>query len=224
VKAGYTAQGLVLLRVEWLLTMITSILSSSNYTNNTGELKYTCQNMPIYYDPPSLEDDISDIPVSSVYVCATKPKDLSTEKTSGESTSSLTSNNWILHLATTKTDSVELNPTVGTDSILRLVISRQPNRASLNKRVDLAVSEGVHVGNIIELLHKHKHDYYRFTAEGKGQGHWIKTTLALLFSVGYLVDESEVQEAKMALQNIWDCQSSMEIGTFFDPEEGDTKV
>jgi hypothetical protein len=186
--------------------------------------------MPVYYNPQSLEKDILDIPVSSIYISASEAKEAVTDETPGKSTSSQTRNHWMLHLATTANDSVELNPTVGTNKTLRLEISRPPDidRASLNKQVELAVSHGLYVRNIIELLQKHKHDYYRLTPEGKGLCHWIKTTLALLFSVGYLVDESDIQEAKMCLQNMRDGygqpvasqeQLPMEVGTFFDPEE-----
>jgi hypothetical protein len=129
-------------------------------------------------------------------------------------------------------ESIQLDPIVSMDDILLLEISRQPDR-DVVKCVDLPISEGLFVENVINLLHQHKHDYYRFTPEGRGVRHWMKTTVALLFSVGYVVDESKVQEAKMALEKVWDSQdqrvaseeqSQMEIGTFFDPDKANTNL
>ncbi|EPE25846.1 hypothetical protein GLAREA_01758 [Glarea lozoyensis ATCC 20868] len=188
--------------------------------------------MPIQYNPQSLEDSVAPIPALSIYISADPSRKGPISSQAGNVTSPEKRNNWSLHISINNAESIQLDTIVGPGDVLLLEVSHQPDRGSV-KRIDLSIPTELSVESIITVLRKHKHDCYRFAPGGRGTRHWMKTTLALLFSVGYLLDEYEVQQAKKALEEVWAGQdqpvaskeqAQMEIGTFFDPDEADSNL
>lgn len=91
------------------------------------------------------------------------------------------------------------------------------------KTVGLDSVENLTVGNIFEYLRSSNHIQYQFSTGGQGCRYWIDSVLGLLWTAGYCTDESQVEEARAALQVVWDGhgkagaeeQTGIIAGTFY---------
>jgi hypothetical protein len=128
-------------------------------------------------------------------------------------------------LAISQTESLQLDPSPGSDNKLTLIVSKMNSLYSDDavKTVGLDSVENLTVGNIFEYLRSSNHIQYQFSTGGQGCRYWIDSVLGLLWTAGYCTDESQVEEARAALQVVWDGhgkagaeeQTGIIAGTFY---------
>jgi len=158
--------------------------------------------MSVAFIPKSLANEITNLPVLSIYAAA-HPETAVTSPSG--STASPKTNHWVLYLAISKTESIRLDPSPGSDDKMTLIVTKKDYLLSANavKSIQLYTVKNLTVGNIIDHLRSSKYDQYRFNAGGQGCRYWIYSVINLLRSAQYLVDESQVEEAKLALKFVW---------------------
>ncbi|KAI9659661.1 MAG: hypothetical protein M1829_006569 [Trizodia sp. TS-e1964] len=110
-------------------------------------------------------------------------------------------NHWVLHLAFSQTESIQIDPSPDLNGRMTLVVSRTGYLVSNNalKTVQLTTLANLKVGNVIEYLLTTGYDRYTFTTGGQGCRYWIYSTITQFRSEGYLVDDAKVTAATDAL-------------------------
>lgn len=177
--------------------------------------------MPLHYG--SGLSSTSEMILVYIDLVADKVEAVIDRQNDGSIVSGQKKNHWYINLATSETKSIRLCPSVDQNGLLNLSVEDHQTEGDDIKNIRLSAMDGLKFSQVIELLQKNKHENYKFDRNFQGLRHWIITTLALLFSVGYLVNESEVKDAKGAVKTVWKSQdepvqeeeqSQMVIGTF----------
>lgn len=178
--------------------------------------------MPLRYENSS---GLSEVIVLHINLIADKLEALVDRQNDGSVAPGQKKNHWYVSLATSENESIRLYPGVSQNGLLDLLVEDQKQaEGDKVKNIRLSAMDGLKSSQIIRLLQKNKHENYKFDQNFQGLRHWIITALALLFSVGYLVNESEVEDAKAAVKTVWkgqdeavkeEEQSEMVIGTFY---------
>lgn len=178
--------------------------------------------MSIAFIPKSLANQVANLPVLCIYASAHPPTAVAGP--SGSATTQKT-NHWVLYLAVSQTESLRLDPSPGSDNKMTLIVSKKTYLYSNNavKTVQLYSVENLTVGNIIEYLRSSKYIQYQFSTGGQGCRYWIDSVIVLLWTARYSTDDSQVEEARAALQVVWDAhgkagdveQTGIIAGTFY---------
>lgn len=181
--------------------------------------------MPFHYEANSGLSSASEVVILHIDLVADKLEALIDRRNDGSIVPGQKKNHWYMNLATSQKGSIRLYPGVDQNGLIDLLVdTHQQIQGEDMKHIRLSVEDGLKLPQVIELLQKNKHENYQFDQNFQGLRHWIITTLALLFSVGYLVNESEVENAKAAIKTVWEGQdepvkeeeqSEMVIGTFY---------
>jgi len=158
--------------------------------------------MSIAFIPKSLSNQVANLPILSIYASAHPPTPVAGP--SGSTTNQKT-NHWVLYLAISQTESLRLDPSPGSDNTMTLIISKKSYLYSNNavKTVQLTCVENLTVGNVVEYLRSSNYIKYRFSTSGQGCRYWVNSVISL-FSPAYITVGSQVQEARDALQVVWD--------------------
>jgi hypothetical protein len=179
--------------------------------------------MSMAFIPQSLANQIANLPILCIYASAQPPT--SVLDPSGSPAGSKKTNHWVLHLVTSQTESLQIDPSPGSDSKITIIVSmvEKSIRHDAVKVIRLHTVPDLTVGNIIEYLRASNYIQYQFSTGGQGCRYWICSAISLLRSVGYLVDDSQVEDARATLQLTWDThgrvrdeeQSGIIAGTFY---------
>ncbi|CAG8955021.1 hypothetical protein HYFRA_00007033 [Hymenoscyphus fraxineus] len=185
--------------------------------------------MPLQYEASSGLSNSTETVILHIDLVADKLEPLIDRLKNGSIVPGQKRNHWCIDLATSQEESIQLDPNSKDDCSLDILVSKHHQTQENNiKHIQLSVKDGLKFSQVTELLLNNKHDYYRFDQNHQGLRQWVITTLALLFSVGYLTNEAEVKDAKATVKTVWkgqnepaeeENQSEMVLGTFFDPNE-----
>lgn len=158
--------------------------------------------MSIAFIPKSLANEIAYLSVLYIYICAEPPTAIDP---SGSSAIEKT-NHWVLHLAISPTEAIQLDPSPNSENTMTLIVSRKDNVCAHNaiQAVRLDCVEDLTAGAIVEYLRSKKYIQYEFSSTGQGCRYWLSSLLTLLCVATYVVDSFQVAEAAMALKIVWD--------------------
>jgi hypothetical protein len=104
-------------------------------------------------------------------------------------------NHWVLYLAISQAESIQLDPSPDGQNKLIIIVTRKQRLVSENvKVIQLSPVEDLTVGNVLEYLITSKHTQFQFSNGGQGCRYWVYSVIALFHLAGYVVEDSQVVE------------------------------
>lgn len=182
----------------------------------------------IIFSPPSLDTEISELPINHIILGALAPLAASAAGRAKTPTASTAlTNHWVFHFIQDEKRSVRLYPApsaAGTSSITLLfsefVVDIPPD---LVKTFRLPVQADLKLVTIIETIRGAMFLPYFLHASGHGRRYWIWHFSGFLTEIGVITSSHTLTGARICLQQVWledgrlaeeDQQTHLVPGTF----------
>lgn len=162
----------------------------------------------IIFEPPRLRERGATIPIQRIILAALAPKPArASGRQREQAPCTALTNHWVLHLTQSRQRSIRLDAQRSHEDVSHIgLVFKEMNEgipADIVQTYDIALSAGMTLATVIEIMEKGRFNRYRFDVSGHGCRYWAWCLVGFMKENGFVTSKLFYDGARVSLQQVW---------------------